>query len=103
MGTSPGIEQLRQIFSPDILNLLAGVVSIAHASDTRRRHTEWGDIVYAREVGGELREFGLELVVHNEDGEFGTLRFTLRLGQCLEGTFNVCFELAHGVTDRRVY
>ena len=57
--------------------------------------------MYAREVGGELCEFGLELVVHDEDGELGALRVALSFGQSLEGALNVCLELVHGVADRR--
>ena len=61
------------------------------------------EIVYAREVGRELRKFGFELVVHDEDGKLGSLRVALRLGQSLEGAFNVRLELAHGITGRQMY
>ena len=75
---------------------------MGHISDTRHR-TRIGcaDVVYAREVRGEFRKFGLELVVHHEDGELGALRVALRLGKSLEGAFDVRLELAHGVTGRQ--
>lgn len=90
------------IFSPDILNLLARVISIIHTC-FRHASSRWGaereEEVCARELSREFSEFGLELVVHDKDSELGALCIALGLGKGLKGTFDVRLQLAHGIAN----